>query len=130
MNELWIRFLCSNFINLLWRRPLSHRNKSIDLLRILMDWFLYDIDLRHKRVKDEILARALTFWLFDFLTNYIVRTCFYTAQKIKFSIKDFFCKCDQIRRKHRIWSQLLKKSAMENFIFWAVLLWALIKKLK
>ena len=38
-----------------------------------------------------------------------------TAQKMKFSIKDFFRKCDQIRRKLRIWSHLLKKSLMENF---------------
>ena len=38
-----------------------------------------------------------------------------TAQKIKFSIKDFFSKCDQIRRKLQIWSHLLKKSIMENF---------------
>ena len=29
---------------------------------------------------------------------------------MKFSIKDFFSKCDQIRRKLRIWSHLLKKS--------------------
>ena len=43
-----------------------------------------------------------------------------TAQKMKFSIKDFFSKCDQIRRKLRIWSHLLKKSLMENFIFCAV----------
>ena len=27
-----------------------------------------------------------------------------TAQKMKFSIKDLFGKCDQIRRKLRIWS--------------------------
>ena len=45
----------------------------------------------------------------------------YTTQKIKFSIKDFFSKCDQIRRKLWIWSYLLKKSLMENFIFCAVL---------
>ena len=45
----------------------------------------------------------------------------YTTQKIKFSIKDFFSKCDQIRRKMRIWSHLLNKSLMENFIFCAVL---------
>ena len=44
----------------------------------------------------------------------------YTAQKMKFSIKDFLCKCDQIHRKLRIWSHLLKKSLMENFIFCAV----------
>ena len=43
-----------------------------------------------------------------------------TAQKMKFSIKDFFSKCDQIRRKLRIWSHWLKKSLMENFIFCVV----------
>ena len=43
-----------------------------------------------------------------------------TAQKMKFSIKDFFSKYDQIRRKMRIWSHLLKKSLMENFILCAV----------
>ena len=40
-----------------------------------------------------------------------------TAQKMKFSIKAFFSKCDQIRRKLWIWLHLLKKSLMENFIF-------------
>ena len=39
-----------------------------------------------------------------------------TAQKMKFSIKEFFSKCDQIRRKLRIWSHLLKNSLMGNFI--------------
>ena len=43
-----------------------------------------------------------------------------TAQKMKFSIKDFLSKRDQIRRNLRIWSHLLKKSSMENFIFCAV----------
>ena len=43
-----------------------------------------------------------------------------TIQKVKFSIKDFFSKCDQIRRKLRIWSHLLKKSLTENFFFCAV----------
>ena len=47
----------------------------------------------------------------DFMAN--VTLC--TAQKIKFSIKDFFSKYDQIRRK-------LKKSLMENFIFCAVVM--------
>ena len=40
----------------------------------------------------------------------------YTAQKMKFSIENFFSKCDQIH-----WSHLLKKSLMENFIFCAVI---------
>ena len=43
-----------------------------------------------------------------------------TAQKMKFFIKDFFSKCDQIRRFLWIWSHLLKRSLMENFIFCAV----------
>ena len=33
-------------------------------------------------------------------------------------MKDFFSKCNQIRRKLRTWSHLLKKYLMENFIFW------------
>ena len=40
---------------------------------------------------------------------------------MKFSIKDFFSKCNQIRSFLRIWSHLLKKSLMENFIFSAVM---------
>ena len=51
-------------------------------------------------------------------------TEWYTAQKLKFSIKNFFSKCGPIRRKCyfflRIWLNLLKKSLMENFIFCAM----------
>ena len=43
-----------------------------------------------------------------------------TAQKMKFSIKDFFSKCDQIRISLRIWSHLLKKFSVKIFIFCAV----------
>ena len=39
------------------------------------------------------------------------------AQKMKFSIKDFFIKCEQIYRELQIWSNLVKKSLMENFFF-------------
>ena len=45
----------------------------------------------------------------------------YNAQKMKFFIKDFFSKCDQIRSFLRIWSHLLEKYLMENFIFCAVI---------
>ena len=34
--------------------------------------------------------------------------------------KYFFSKCDQVRRKLRNWSHLLKRSLTENFIFCAV----------
>ena len=38
-------------------------------------------------------------------------------KKLKFSIKDFFSKSDQLHSFLRISSDLLKKSLMENFIF-------------
>ena len=39
-----------------------------------------------------------------------------TAQKMKFSIKDF-SKCDQVRSFLRIWSHLLKKFSLETSFF-------------
>ena len=59
-------------------------------------------------------------WIY-FKLNYID-----TSPLTVFSIHLFdqprctFCKFDQIHRKLRIWSYLLKKSLMENFIFCAV----------
>ena len=41
------------------------------------------------------------------------------CKKMQFSVTDFFSKCDQICRKRRIWSHLLKKSVIENSIFCA-----------
>ena len=38
-------------------------------------------------------------------------------KKMKFSIKDIFSNCDQIRSLLRTWSNLLKKSLTEDFIF-------------
>ena len=43
----------------------------------------------------------------------------FTAQKLKFSIKDFVSKCDQIRSFPQFWLDLLNKSLIENFIFCA-----------
>ena len=42
---------------------------------------------------------------------------------MKFSIKYFFSKCDEIPSFLQIWSHLLKKSLTENFIFCAVIGW-------
>ena len=41
-------------------------------------------------------------------------------KKMKFSIRNFLSKCHQKHRKLRIWSHLLKKSVIENFVFCAV----------
>ena len=37
-------------LTLSWRRSLSYKNQSIGLLKS-MDWFLYDRNLRHERIK-------------------------------------------------------------------------------
>ena len=52
--------------------------------------------------------------------RFVVYLASFTAQKMKFSIKDIFSNSDQSRRFLRIWSHLLKKSLMENFIFCAM----------
>ena len=44
----------------------------------------------------------------------IISHCTLTTQKMKFSIKDFFSKCDQM------YSHLLKKFLKENFIYCAM----------
>ena len=38
------------FLTLSWRRSLSYRNQSIDLLSKSMEWFLNDRDICHERV--------------------------------------------------------------------------------
>ena len=62
---------------------------------------------------DMYICASLQFYMKNYHT--------YTAQNIKFSIKDFFSKCDQILNFLRILSHLLKKSLTKNFIFCAVI---------
>ena len=50
-----------------------------------------------------------------------LNTGIYSAQKMKFFIKYIFSECDQIYGKLQVWSRLLKKSSMENFIFCVVI---------
>ena len=38
-------------------------------------------------------------------------------KKMKFSIRNLFCKCDQIRRKLRTYAHLLKKSLIQTSFF-------------
>ena len=66
---------------------------------------------------ETVTYRSPQFWI---LIPDNIKNVSSTAQKMKFSIKDFFSKCDQIRRKLRIWSHILKKSLMENLIFCVV----------
>ena len=57
------------------------------------------------------------------LWKYIIKQTKNTAQKIKFPIKHFFSKCDQICSFLWLWPNLLKKALIESLcseIFCAV----------
>ena len=86
----------------------SHQNKEILGLTIYL------------RPTKLLLNQYPSKLLNQYSKEFVLLDLFFTAQKIKFSIKDFFRKCDQIRRKLRIWSHFLKKSLIENFIFCVV----------
>ena len=52
-----------------------------------------------------VFARLIKFYTFHYRgIRYQVSSIDVTAQKMMFSIKDFFSKCDQIRRNLQIWS--------------------------
>ena len=63
----------------------------------------------HEQRNDHSIIRIIITWEGNLFT-----------QKMKFSIKDIFIKCDQIHSFLHMWSYLLKKSLMENLIFCAV----------
>ena len=67
-------------------------------------------------VLNEIFSQRIS--PYNLFTNYTLKSSMcITAQKIKFSFKDFFSKCDKNRNFLRIWSHLLKTSVMENLTF-------------
>ena len=55
-------------VTLSLRRSLSQKNQSTDLLSKSIDWFLYDRDLRHERVK-KLAKKAQTQSYCDFRTG-------------------------------------------------------------
>ena len=94
----------------------SYRNHSIDLLCKSIDWFLYECNTGINRSNTSSRKSS------RFIAGKKYDICFcnaetVTAQKMKFSIKDLFSKCHQIRRRLRIWSHLLNKALMKNVIF-------------
>ena len=59
-------------------------------------------------------------YMLDWILNIPLYRMSHPTKKMKFFIKDFFSECYQIRRNLRIWSHLVKKFLMENFIFCAM----------
>ena len=64
------------YLTLSWRKSLSYKNQSNDLLSKSVDWFLYDRDFRHSRVKrssvfaKKLHERCLPAGLFSFWASF------------------------------------------------------------
>ena len=71
------------------------------------------LEFIHNAIKWKVVVWCLSLLLKFIQPSQILVHC----TKMKLSIKDFFSKCEQIRRKLWIWSHLLKKSLIENFMF-------------
>ena len=71
-------------------------------------------------LSDILISVSMKALLSNNIVECLVGTCL-LHNKWSFPLRIFFSKCDQIRRKVRIFSHLLKKSLMENLIFCAVI---------
>ena len=70
ISYVWrILFHKDSLLTLSWRRSLSYRNQSIDLLCKTIDWFLNDRGFCHERVKWDILQAKI--WLFSRLLQFL-----------------------------------------------------------
>ena len=83
--------------------------------------FTYITPLSRKKVNRLMIIDISNSFLPNINKKLLILKRSFTAQKMKLSITNFFTKGDRIRRKIWIWSHLLKKSLMENFVFCALL---------
>ena len=115
-NKRWSGHIASNFF-------LSYIEDGANLNNHLFD------PLRNREVGGcafKMKKRSLFSWIFALIfagSDCNVNYSFWdvvlhiTEQQMKFYMKDFFSKCGQICSFLRIWSHLMKKSLIENFIF-------------
>ena len=78
-------------------------------------WIDLDISLPFEIMLKEVVIHMHSASLIGKFVSHQNLPRIHIPQKMKFSIKDFFS-----NRKRRIWSHLLKRSLMENFIFCAM----------
>ena len=91
-----------------WHQKECTKNERLSRHRLL----LFFVIKLHGQIVNGILISAVKY----FLGNPSSEMFDTLHKKIKFSIKDFIGKCDQICSFLWIWSFLLKKSWMKNFI--------------
>ena len=104
----------------------NHFGTLYECKRLLMWQLTFTVQITTYMTTKQSLLKLYTHLLFcrslTLINNqtYSIYQSSGTLQKMRFSIKHFFSKCDQIRRKLRIWSHSLQKSLIENFFFRAV----------
>ena len=110
INDCYFNFLCLNFP----RSKFSWFALIFYQFQLLCSYKVY----AYKKLHNLVFSYSGTQF---FISNYLGLTLKNSpAQKMKFSIKDFSSKCEQICRKLRIWPHLLKKPLLKNVIFCAV----------
>ena len=82
-------------------------NTNLYIASVFTIWRLLKIIENLFKLPENLFTLFLIYWA-------LYNNDSITAQKLKFSIKDFLSKCDQIRRKLRIWSYSLKEFWIEN----------------
>ena len=111
---------------ILYFNPMIFRLEHLSLIENIVKHIHLEDHIQDVKVLQQSYIISLCFFcLLDL--NCLDKTCakrtyylFFTAQNMKCSIKDFFSECDRIHKKLLVWSHLLKKSSMENFIFCAM----------
>ena len=92
------RYLTSKILTLLWWRSLSYRIHSIDLLWKSMEWFPYDRELRHEKVK-AFITSTLFETIVTFFNLYKVNVSFH------YTLKTFsFLFLQGVRKRIRTWN--------------------------
>ena len=113
--ELW--FVSYEKLNVF----LSHCVKSVQR----RSFFLVRLLLYSDQIRNLPLNTRKNSLFGHFLRSELLGYVFFVSQKnhctkMKYSIKDFISKCDQIPRKLQIWSHLQKQSFMKTLLFCAV----------
>ena len=96
-------FFFKLLLTLSWRRPLSFRNQSIDLLHKSMVWFLYDNGLPHERVK--MGKNEEKYWVQHILWSSKILFCFWIDAYIFFQMVIF---ATLFRHCPTLWKSTLK----------------------
>ena len=111
-------------LTLSWRRPISYRNQSTFLRSKSMNWFLYDIGLRHERVN----IKKLFVWteIFFLTFNMKIYHLFFVVANLFLSeinqINIYVTKCRMLQRNVKrvlitqiLWELNIQQKPKKNY---------------